>query len=179
MFKNGRWIFLAFIVVVIAAMGIIFGKIRGAGFIEQMYERKNFTLLDDKGDFFELKNLPEKRFALLIFTPDAIPTNMVQPLYDFGKTKEFFQVKNIELILVTRTNSEIVKNFKRASKFPGRLLIDTSGTVGKIAGVWEDKVAIHWSYILTDNKFHIYWQEKSPQVLSLREVEQAWAKAIQ
>ena len=53
MFKNGKWIFLVFIFIVVSAMGYFFGKIRGAGFIEQMYERKSFTLLDDKGDFFE------------------------------------------------------------------------------------------------------------------------------
>ena len=168
------YLVLAFLI--ISALGYFFGKIRGAGFIEQMYERRNFTLLEDNGNFFELKSLPEKRLALLIFTPDAIPSNMVKPLFDFGRAEEFFRSKNIELILVTRTNSEIVKNFKRATRFPGRLLIDSSGTVGRLSGVWGEGEAKGWGYLLTDNKFGLLWRHSSPQVLGVRDFVQLWAE---
>ena len=68
-------------------------------------------------------------------------------------------------------------NFKEAARFPGRLLLDTGGTVGKNAGVWDYKPVITWNYALVDGKFHVLWLANSDEPMSYERLTEELRKA--
>lgn len=156
-----KWYLLAAAAMVVGLAGLGVGKSRERQILTAMYERRDFTLLDDQGDFFRLGSLPERQLALLVFTPDGIPPAMVKPFYEFGQHVDDLRQRGIEPFLVSRTNREIVKNFKSASHFGARLLLDTGGTVGRIAGAWEMAPVATWAYALVDRTFHVLWLANS------------------
>ncbi len=142
----------------VCGAGLMLGKFREKDYLSALYERRDFTLLDDRGDFFRLNSMSEKKLALLVFTPDGIPVEMVKPFAEFSRHVDDLQKQGIETYLVSRTNREIVKNFKYASRFPERLLLDTGGTVGRNAGVWPSVEPVsYWAYALVDREFHVLW----------------------
>ena len=153
---RSRWIFFALALLLVGGGGLIVGKVKEREYVSALYSRKDFTLLDDGGDFFRLGSLPSQKLALLIFTPDGIPLETVKPFYEFGRHIDDLRAKGIEPFLVSRTNREIVKNFKRASRFGARILLDVGGTVGNIAGAWQQLQPVAtWTYALVDREFQI------------------------
>ncbi len=79
-------------------------------------------------------------------------------------------------MLVARTNREIARNFKRASHFEGRMLLDPSGTVGRLAGVWPGLEPVeHWGYVLTDRSFQLYWGMLEPAPINFAQLQKGIA----
>ena len=77
------------------------------------------------------------------------------------------RAKGIEPFLVSRTNREIVKNFKRASRFGARILLDVGGTVGNIAGAWQQLQPVAtWTYALVDREFRLLWVASADQPMA-------------
>lgn len=162
---NFRWVFILMAALIVAASGLLFGKMREKDFIAKMYERNDFMLLDAKGDFFQLQKFPKNKLLLLIFTPDSIDPRWVKPFKEFSAKVANLQKIGIEVMLITRTNREVARNFAEGAKFPSRLLLDNSGTVGRNLGVWPDfSPASYWGYALIDNQMRLYWaiREKEP-----------------
>lgn len=173
-----KWFFVAFVVLATAAAGLFLGKSKEGEYLNSLYARRDFTLLDDSGDFFTLSSLPEKTLLLLVFTPDGIPVDSVGPLHVFSRHLGDLKGMGIETMLISRTNRDIVQNFKRAAGFPGRLLLDTGGTVGRIAGVWEGiEPASYWGYALVNQRFETLWLAKHNTPLSFTELKKALNEA--
>jgi peroxiredoxin len=153
-----KWYFVIFAILATGAAGLLLGKSREADYMRSLYERRDFTLLDDGGNFFSISSLPEKTLALLIFTPDGIPVDAVKPMYEFGLHVEELRKMGIEAMLISRTNRDIAKNFKHAARFPARLLLDTGGTVGRNSGIWEEPgPAAFWGYVLLNRHNEVLW----------------------
>lgn len=145
---------------IVCAAGLMLGKFKEGDYLTALYERRDFTLLDDSGEFFRLNSMSPKKLALLVFTPDGIPVETVQPFAEFSKHVADLAAQGIETYLVSRTNREVVKNFKHAAHFPERLLLDTGGTVGRNAGVWPSNGPVaYWAYALVDREFHVLWMK--------------------
>lgn len=162
MFGRYRWLAIFFAALITAGGGLFLGKMKEKDYVGQMYARKNFTLMDDKGELFELSKFPGNKLLLLIFTPDALPPRQVKPFADFSKRLGQLKSLDVESMIVTRTNREIARNFKEASGFPSRMLVDTSGTVGRLVGIWPDNRAVtYWGYALADNQLRVYWAATS------------------
>lgn len=166
-----KWLLMALVFFSVLGIGLFVGKVKDSDRIIKMYERQNFTLLDDSGGFFRLSDFPKEKKLLLIFTPDGILPPDVVPFFQFSKFLPRLQKEKIDVALITRTNKEIVKNFKQAAKFPERILLDESGTVGKLIGVWPDPTPVdYWSYALTDANFKLYWLTTTKQILGVDEI---------
>lgn len=161
-----KWFVVAFLLLAVGVAGLVVGRNREKDFIGALYERHDFTLLDDQGDFFRLGALPEKKLALLVFTPDGIPPATVKPVYEFGLHLDELRRKGIETFLVSRTNREIARNFKRAANFGARLLLDTGGVVGRNAGAWGPQPSATWAYALVDRSFRVLWLANSDAPMS-------------
>lgn len=161
MLQRYRWIGAFLAALIVGSAGLVLGKFREGDYLRTLYKRTDFTLLDDEGEFFSLHSLPQRKLALLIFTPDGIPPSMVEPVFQFGLKLDGLTAVGIEPFLVSRVNREIVRNFKRAARFPARLLLDTGGTVSRNSGVWEGPPVKYWAYVLTDREFNILWRKTS------------------
>ena len=157
-----KWYLMGAALILTCSGGLMLGKLREKDYLSGLYERRDFTLLDDKGEFFRLNSLPEKKLALLVFTPDGIPVDTVKPFSEFAKHLGDLQAKGIEPLLISRTHREIVRNFQRAAGSSMRFLVDMSGTVGKVAGAWPGtQLVSYWAYTLVDREFHVLWQATS------------------
>lgn len=166
-----KWYGLIFSVLIISGSGLMLGKLRERDYVSDLYQRHDFTLLDDKGEFFRLQSLPERKLALLVFTPDGIPPTAVKPFYDFSKHLGDLSNQGIETYLVSASNRDIARNFKNAAGFSSRLLLDTGGTVGRNAGVREGIGFMqYWAYALVDKDFRLYWSAKDDQPLKYEEL---------
>ena len=175
---RSKWGFFALALLLMGGVGLVVGKVKERDYLAALYERRDFTLLDDQGEFFRLGALPEKKLALLVFTPDGIQVDTVKPFYEFGRHLEDLRGKGIEPFFVSRTNREIVKNFKRASHFGARLLLDVGGSVGKIAGAWPGMQLVStWSYALVDREFRVLWLASSEQPMPYEQLMQELRKA--
>lgn len=160
-----HWLGLAMAFVVAAGGGLLFAKLKERDYLGAMSGYHDFTLLDDKGEFFRLNSLPETSLALLIFTPDGIPTASVKPFFDFSTHLDALKDKGLDVFLISRTNREIVRNFLRASHFTSRFLVDAGGVVGRNLGVWPSIQPVStWAYVLVDRNFRVYWtrSDKEP-----------------
>jgi peroxiredoxin len=153
------------------------GKLREKDFIGSLYARRDFTLVDDQGKFFTLSELPERELLLLIFTPDGISPRTVAPFRAFGQHLPEFTRQGVRVALVSRTNREIARNFKAAAHFTSRLLIDTSGTVGRLIGIWPTGMAAdYWGYALVDREMNVYWAKTEQQPMSFERVQEEFRK---
>lgn len=162
-----KWYFFLLALIAVGGGGLLVGKVKEREYLGALYRRHDFTLLDDQGDFFRLSALPEKKLALLIFTPDGIPVETVKPFYEFSRHLDDIRQKGIEPYLVSRVHKEIVKNFKSATHFGSRLLIDVGGVVGRNAGVWQGFQPVsYWAYALVDRDFQVLWSANSDLPLS-------------
>jgi peroxiredoxin len=168
---RAKWYYFAVALVLVCGAGLVFGKVKERDYLGSLYERHDFTLLDDEGEFFRLGTLPAKTLALLVFTPDGIPPETVKPFYEFGRHLDDLRGKGIEPFLVSRTSREIVKNFKHASHFRARLLLDVGGSVGRNAGVWPGlRPVTTWGYALADREFHVLWLATSDQPMAYEQL---------
>jgi peroxiredoxin len=164
MFGRYRWLLIFFAALVTAGGGLFLGKMKEKDYVGQMYARKDFTLLDDKGELFQLSKFPSDKLLLLIFTPDSIPPAWVKPFREFSRKLGELKSLDVESMMITRTNREIARNFKEASAFPSPMLVDTSGTVGRLVGIWPGPGAAgYWGYALVDNRLQVYWAATSAQ----------------
>jgi peroxiredoxin len=154
---NIRWVLILVASLMVGTAGLIVGKMKEKDYVENMYARRDFMLLDEKGEFFQLKKFPDDKLLLLIFTPDELRPSWVKGFKEFSAKVSGLQKLDIEVMMITRTNREIVRNFKNASGFRPRLLLDPSGTVGRHLGIWENGPAFAWGYALIDNRFQLYW----------------------
>lgn len=160
--RRFKWYGMAAVALLTAGAGLLVGKWKEKDYLGLLYERRDFTLLDEQGEFFSLSSLPQRKLALLVFTPDAIPLEAVRPFRDFGRHLEDLGAHGIETLLVSRAHREIVKNFKGAARFQARLLLDAGGTVARNAGVWEGIGFVpYWSYALVDREFRVLWSATS------------------
>lgn len=150
-----------------AGGGLMLGKWKEKDYLSSLYERRDFTLLSDSGDFFRLGAVPANRLVLLVFTPDGIPVEAVKPFFEFSKHLDDFQSQGVEVFLVSRTNKEILRNFKRASGFNAPVLLDAGGAVGRVAGFWPGpNPVISWGYALVDNQFRVYFSSAEEQPIA-------------
>jgi peroxiredoxin len=161
-----KWYAFAISLMLVCAVGLLLGKTREKDYLSALYERRDFTLLDDQNEFFRLNSLPAKTLALLVFTPDGIPVDEVKEFYDFGIHLLDLRAQGIETMLVSRVNRDIAANFKRATGFKGRLLVDTGASVSRNAGVWNGNPVAVWSYSLVDREFHVLWEATSVRPMS-------------
>ncbi|MGE3261701.1 MAG: redoxin domain-containing protein [Bacteriovoracia bacterium] len=169
--SNRMYLVLGVCAMLVAGGGLLVGKQRERAYIEALQSHHDFTLLDDADELFQLNKFPKDEKLLLIFTPDGIPTSTVKAFYDFSRHLPQLAASHIQVKLITRMNKEIVANFKRVTRFEGRVLLDMGGAVGRAAGVWPtiDPVT-HWSYVLVDNQFKIYWTKLSEAPLAFEEI---------
>ena len=156
--KRFRWLPFLVIALVVASVGLYVGKQREGAYIGQLYARTDFTLLDDDNEFFRLRDFAPERLLLLVFTPDELDPELVPAFRDFASHLGDLRRMGVEAMLVSRTNREIARNFKQAARFSGRLLLDTSGTVGRNIGIWPgfDQVS-YWGYAVVDAQNHVFW----------------------
>jgi len=164
----------AIIILLVVGVGNLFWKNKKEQALKELKTVKQFSLLEDNGKLFKSTDLSSSQKMLLIFTPD-FPTQIdVNAFYKFIKYQESLEKKGIQVILISRGNQDLIQNFKRATRFKGRLLFDLSGTVGKLFGAWptleKDK---NWTYALVGNDLRVYWQKISPIFLSFAEVRAA------
>lgn len=169
---NSRLLLLALMcTVIVSAAGLLVGKQKEKAYFESLETYHNFTLLDDSDNVFELNKFPANQRLLLVFTPDGILPSTVRAMYQFGTHIPELAKKKTSVRMVTRTNKEVVANFKRAAQFEAPVLYDMSGVVGRAAGIWPTLDPVdYWGYALIDNQFHIFWQKTSPEPLSYEEV---------
>jgi peroxiredoxin len=157
-----RWLLVFFAALVTAGGGLFLGKMKEKDYVGQMYARKDFTLMDDKGELFQLAKFPANKLLLLIFTPDALPPAQVKPFREFARKLGELKQLDVESMMVTRTNREIARNFKESSGFTSRMLVDMSGTVGRLVGIWPQPDPVsYWGYALVDNHLQVYWAASS------------------
>jgi peroxiredoxin len=162
------------VVLVVGLAGLFVGQWRQEDRIRGYYRKVDFSLLDDKGEIFHLKDFPADRLLLLVFTPDGLPTNHVSPFARFNEKINELKERNIEVMVVTRTHREISRNFLLAAGYQGRLLHDLGGTVGGKVGVWDGfKPSPRWGYGLMDRTFSLHWTETAPLPLAASEILQA------
>lgn len=168
---KGKWIWLVLTAVLVAGSGFLLGNFQNKDYVARIYDRSDFILLDHEGEFFQLSKFPANKLLLLVFTPDGIPPADVKPMYQFARNVP--KLEGVEVMLITRTNREIVKNFRAASHFEGKILVDASGTVGRILGIWPSQESVsHWGYALIDREFRGYWVTTTPRILTFDEVRE-------
>ncbi|HEY8280564.1 MAG TPA: redoxin domain-containing protein [Bdellovibrionota bacterium] len=173
-----KWYAMAVALILTCGGGLMLGKLHEKDYMGALYERRDFTLLDDQGEFFRLNSLPEKKLALLVFTPDGIPLDAVKPFAEFSRHLENLQSRGIEPFLVSRTNREIVRNFKRATGFGARFLVDAGGAVGRITGIWSGaQLSSNWGYSLVDRDFRVLWSATSDEPMSYARLMEELKKA--
>jgi peroxiredoxin len=171
MLGKKRYLLFAVVSIIVASAGLYLGKTREKDYLSGIYGRTDFTLLDDSDDFFRLSALPANERLLLIFTPDGIHPATVPAFMAFSRHLEDFRQRHIRVALITRTNKEIVANFKRASGFKGKVLYDLSGTVGRIVGVWPSLQPVtHWGYVLLDAQFNQHFVQVANAPVSYEEL---------
>ncbi|MGZ3653522.1 MAG: redoxin domain-containing protein [Bdellovibrionota bacterium] len=159
-----KWYAFAICLMGVCTGGLMLGKAKEHDYLGGLYERHDFTLLDDENEFFHLAAMPTRTLALLVFTPDGIPVNTVKPMYDFGQHLDDLRNQGIETYLVSRTSKDIVRNFKRAARLRTRVLLDVGGTVARNAGAWDGvRLVSTWAYALVDKNFHVLWLANSDQ----------------
>lgn len=158
-----RWLLIFFAALVTAGGGLFLGKMKEKDYVGEMYARKDFTLMDDQGELFQLAKFPPNKLLLLIFTPDGLPPGQVKPFREFSRKLGELKRLDVESMMVTRTNREVARNFKESAGFPSRMLVDSSGTVGRLVEIWPRPDAVsYWGYALVDNRLHVYWAATSP-----------------
>jgi len=173
-----KWFFMVAVLLVTGLGGMLLGKSKEADYLKSLYERRDFTLLDDAGNFFSISSLPEKTLALLVFTPDGIPLDSVKPIYRFSLHLEDLKKMGIETMMVSRTNREIVKNFKQAARFPAPLLLDTGGTVGRNTGIWEGAEAVaYWGYVLVNRRNEVLWLARENEPMEFEKLKRQLLEA--
>lgn len=166
-----KWILAILVLLGVSGIGLFVGKWKNSDSVSQMYSRQDFSLLDDSGAIFRLKDLPKEKKLLLIFTPDGLPPIEVVAFFNFSQNLFKLQKLGIEVVLITRTNREIVRNFKLAAKFPGRILLDPSGSIGKLVGVWPEPTPVdYWAYALVDSNFKGFWLTTNKVLFSIDDV---------
>lgn len=174
MLSKFKWLFAVCALMAAAAGGLYVGKAKEGEYFSALYSRRDFTLLDDNGDFFTLSSVPERTLVLLLFTPDGIPVEAVRPIHEFSRHLDNLKKMGIETMLISRTNRDIVRNFKQAARFPGRLLLDTGGTVGRNAGIWEGFAPVpYWGYVLVNHRFEVLWLLRQERPLTFGELKKA------
>lgn len=174
MSRIGRfhWVTLGMAALCAAGGGFVLGKIKERQFLESAGGKRDFMLLDDEGEFFRLAELPAGRLALLVFTPDGLPTDAVKPFFEFSRHVRELERRGVEVLLVSRTNREIVRNFKRAAGFTARYLVDAGGAVGRAAGFWPGPEPVgEWGYALVDRDFRVFWAANGEFPLSYDRIE--------
>ncbi|MGZ3694992.1 MAG: hypothetical protein ACXWQO_12595 [Bdellovibrionota bacterium] len=171
-FGKRIYFLLGIVALCVAISGLMVGRQREKAYLEALETHHDFTLIDDADDFFRLNSLPKDERLLLIFTPDGIPTNTVKAFFDFSLHLSDLAKDKIRVRLVTRTNRDIVANFKRAAHFDERVLLDVGGTVGSAAGAWTMlNPTTQWTYVLTDSQFHIFWRKAAEAPLSYEQIK--------
>jgi peroxiredoxin len=161
-----RWLLIFFAALVTAGGGLYLGKLKEKDYLGRMYERRDFTLLDDGGNFFQLSKFPKNKLLLLVFLPDGLPPSLVKDFRAFSRNLVELRNLDVETLLISRSNKEVARNFKEASGFKRPLLWDPSGTVGRLVGIWPSPLPVsHWGYALLDNRFQVYWVRVSKQPL--------------
>lgn len=170
--NKGRWVIILTVCALLVAMaGLVVGRRKEKAYLASMNTHGDFMLMDDTENFFELSKMPAGKRLLMIFTPDGIPTNSVAAFHAFSRHLTDFAKQGIEVKLVSRTNKDIVMNFREAARFEGRVLFDVGGTVGRIATAWPTNNLVNdWTYILTDNKFNILYGARAPEPMSYEEL---------
>lgn len=169
-----RWLGLTFVVLLVVGAGLWVGKQREGAYLERLYARTDFTLLDDDNEFFHLHDFPKDRLLLLVFTPDALSPSLVETFRNFSRHVKDLKARGVDVMMVSRTNRDTVHNFRSSVYFPGRVLLDTSGTVGRNIGIWDDFTPVnYWGYALVDGANHVYWTSREENILSY---EQVWAQ---
>lgn len=165
---------LAIVLVVVAVVGAghyVWTQKKEAVFL-QMDTVREITLLQDDGKFFLSRNFPAGRKILFVFTPDILPPSEVKNFYELSQGIPAMEKRNIEVILVSRIHPDIIKNFKNAARFPGKLLLDASGTLGRLYGAWPSPAAVlPWHYVVTDKSLQPGVKFSSPEALGFADVK--------
>ena len=169
-----RWLIVLMVSLVVATAGLMLGKRKEGDYLRSLYARTDFMLLSDDDEFFRLRDFPKQKLLLLVFTPDALPPEIVPPFRSFARRVPDLRVKGVEVMVITRENREIARNFLNAAGFSSKLLLDHSGTVGKNLGIWKDNLPVsYWGYAVVDSGLNLYWSDTSPKPLTYDEV---WAQ---
>ena len=168
--KHGR--LLAFLVgaIVVVSLGQLYWGKKRDGLFRELYERKSFVLLDTKGELFKSSSLKPGEKALLLFPPDDPKQSHVNELYQFSK-KIDFSAKKTTVLLVSRMHIDSLRNFSAYARWPGRVLQDPSGSVGRLTQAYPSLEPIpFWAYTLMDHEFRVLWTLQSDRLMSREEL---------
>ncbi len=140
-------------------------------FFRRLYGRGSFSLLDGDGKIFNTHDLPANQKVLFVFTPDGIPVSAVKPFRVFVKEIEREEEGKLQLVVVSRVHKDIVKNFLRAARFHGRLLLDPSGGLGRYLGARDSLESTHdWTVVLSDHDLKVTWSSSGKEVPSFKDL---------
>ena len=152
--------------------GNMYWNKKKAGFFQKLYSRTSFSLMDGEGKIFETKNLPKDRPSLLIFTPDAIPVAAVKSFRQLLREIKKSRGSEVNLVVVSRTHEDIVRNFLHAAQFEGTILFDPSGVLGRFLGAWPNMQSVDdWSLSLVNNELKAKWTVVKKEVPNYKELE--------
>lgn len=166
-----RWAVFGVVAMVVAGSGLILGKLQEEKLLSNLNTSVGFTLMDTNYHLYSLKDLPKDKLLLLILTPDGIPTNTVLPFSRFvAKSKKLTDL-GLEISVVSRLDADVLKNFQKATRFKGHVLLDPSGVIGRKLGVQPtDRKSNRWDYAIVDNQMHLYWKTSSETPLLVEQL---------
>lgn len=169
--KNFKLLALIVGCVVAAGAGQVYWMGKKDKVMEELYSRKGFMLLDDKGAIFRTASIKHDERLLLIFTPDILQQKDVRPLWELGKKLNAIEKKNVEVALISRVDKDIVRNFARAARWPAQILFDPSGSVGRLTHAWPGIASVkNWGISIVDKDFRVYWTLTADEVIPAEEL---------
>ena len=169
-----RFLFLFLVggILTVTAGTVIWNQKKGP-YLEALYERSSFILLDDQNNFYGTKDIKEGERLFLVFVPDAIESRYIGELHKFAGDLDILRSKKIAVALVARLPPDSIRNLKRLAQFPGRALLDPSGSLGRVTGIWPDMEPVRtWGYVMIDKNLHVLWAARADHLLSFAEYQQ-------
>lgn len=146
------WLFVfALGALVTVGFGVRFWRAREGEFLRKMQKPAHFLLVDTEGRVFDSQKSPQRRLQLYIFLPNGLRPSDVTSLSAFGTDFRARWQDAMEGFWVSRINKDFLLNTVRASHWQGRVLLDPSGTTGRIFGFWKNITEDDgWHYVLLE-----------------------------
>ncbi|MCO5142294.1 MAG: peroxiredoxin family protein [Oligoflexia bacterium] len=166
-----KWAIIGIVAMIVAGSGLFVGKLQEKKFLTNLHSSMGFTLMDVDYQMYSLKDLPKEKFLLLILTPDGIPTKTVLPFARFSAKSKSLTEIGIEIALVSKLSVDLLKNFQKATRFKGKVLLDPSGFIGRKIGAWTTQnETTNWNYVIIDKDMNIYWKTSAQQPLLIEQL---------
>lgn len=160
--------------------GLRYWHVREANFFQSMSRSLRFSLLSIDGEIYDSTQSSKRPLQLLVFTPNGITSADLQSLKKFCVAFSARWGANVELLFVSRLDTEVLQNFRRSMVFSGRILNDPTGSSGRLFGFWENIQADDgWHYVLLDGAKKAFgWKYSSKQLLEFPGFEHLLNEAL-